>query len=133
VVETLARAVAERARRKDALYRTVGIKVVTPPFDVSTRARSLPGPVDDPALVRSVALELLSEFEGDRVRKVGVRVSNLSFEERDQASLASWEAEEAAVPSVDAVEPIGRDEGAGDAARSAERDLPPGQATLRDF
>jgi DNA polymerase IV (DinB-like DNA polymerase) len=132
-VETLARAVAERARRKDALYRTVGIKVVTPPFDVSTRARSLPGPVDDPALVRSVALELLSEFEGDRVRKVGVRVSNLSFEERDQASLASWEAEEAAVPSVDAVEPIGREEGAGDAARSAERDLPPGQATLRDF
>ena len=90
-VRTLAAAVADRARRKDALYRTIGIKVVTPPFDVNTRERSLPGPVDEPELVEEVALDLLSEFEEDRVRKLGVRVSNLSFDDADQASLDGWE------------------------------------------
>ncbi|WP_435177924.1 DNA polymerase IV [Halorussus sp. AFM4] len=92
-VRTLAEAVADRASRKGALYRTIGIKAVTPPYDVNTRARSLPGPVDDPDLVEEVALDLLGEFEGDEVRKVGVRVSNLSFAEGEQASLGdAWDA-----------------------------------------
>ena len=92
-VTTLAGAVAERAKSKDAMYRTIGIKVVTPPYDVNTRERSLPGPVDDPDLVEDVALELLAEFEDDAVRKVGVRVSNLQFTENDQASLDGFDAE----------------------------------------
>jgi len=92
----LATAVAERAARQDALYRTIGIKVVTPPYDVNTRARSLPGPVEDPDLVREIALDLLREFEGDRARKLGVRVSNLSFADEAQASLESWDGEESA-------------------------------------
>ncbi|MFW5964780.1 MAG: DNA polymerase Y family protein, partial [Natronomonas sp.] len=87
----LAEEVADRATAKGALYRTIGIKVVEPPFDVNTRARSLSGPVDDPDLVEAVALDLLEEFEGDRVRKLGVRVSNLSFDDREQASLDAWE------------------------------------------
>ncbi|AKH98033.1 DNA polymerase IV [Halanaeroarchaeum sulfurireducens] len=87
----LASAVAQRARRRSALYRTIGIKVVTPPYDVNTRARSLSGPVDDPELVEDVALDLLAEFDGASVRKVGVRVANLSFSERDQADLQSWD------------------------------------------
>ena len=90
-VRTLADAVADRASRKGVLYRTIGIKAVTPPYDVNTRAKSLPGPVDDPALVEDVALELLAEFEDEAVRKVGVRVSNLSFADTDQASLDGWE------------------------------------------
>ena len=90
-VRSLAAAVADRARRKDALYRTIGIKVVMPPFDVNTRERSLPGPVDEPELVEEVALDLLAEFEDERVRKLGVRVSNLSFDDADQASLDGWE------------------------------------------
>ena len=89
-VRTLAEAVADRAGRKGALYRTIGIKVVTPPFDVHTRERSLPGPVDDPGLVEDVALDLLGEFDGEPVRKVGVRVSNLQFESADQANLDAW-------------------------------------------
>jgi DNA polymerase IV (DinB-like DNA polymerase) len=89
VVESLATAVAERATREGALYQTIGIKVVTPPFDVHTRAESLPGPVDDHGLVRGVALELLGEFEDEQVRKLGVRVSNLSFAEGEQATLDS--------------------------------------------
>ncbi|MFC4450215.1 DNA polymerase IV [Halorussus aquaticus] len=86
-VRTLAEAVADRSRRKGAMYRTIGIKAVTPPYDVNTRAKSLPGPVDDPGLVEEVALELLAEFAGVEVRKVGVRVSNLSFADAEQSSL----------------------------------------------
>ncbi|MBP2251678.1 DNA polymerase IV (DinB-like DNA polymerase) [Halarchaeum solikamskense] len=88
---TLADAVADRARRKDALYRTIGVKVVTPPYDVHTRARSLPGPVDDPPLVRDVAADLLAEFADASVRKVGVRVSNLSFTAGEQAQLGGFD------------------------------------------
>ncbi|WEL21845.1 DNA polymerase IV [Halorhabdus sp. BNX81] len=90
-VRTLADAVADRANRRDALYQTIGIKVVTPPFDINTRERSLSGPVDRPELVRSVALDLLAEFADREVRKVGVFVSGLSFSAGDQASLAEWD------------------------------------------
>ena len=94
-VRTLAEAVAERARSKEALYRTIGIKVVTPPFDVNTRAQSLPGPVDDPELVESVAMDLLEEFADETPRKVGVRVSNLSFADADQSTLGGWDGDSA--------------------------------------
>jgi len=91
-VSTLAADVAHRARERGCLYRTIGIKAVEPPFDVNTRARSLPGPVDDPDLVAEVALDLLGEFDETRVRKLGVRVSNLEFAEADQATLGGFDA-----------------------------------------
>lgn len=90
-VAALAADVARRARERGCLYRTIGIKAVEPPFEVNTRARSLSGPVDDPDLVESVALDLLGEFAGDRVRKLGVRVSNLDFAETDQATLTGFD------------------------------------------
>jgi len=90
-VRSLAGDVAERAEREGALYRTIGIKVVEPPFDVNTRAESLPGPVQNADLVESTALDLLGEFADEPVRKVGVRVSNLSFAEGEQASLVGFE------------------------------------------
>jgi DNA polymerase IV (DinB-like DNA polymerase) len=86
-VRALANDVADRAAREGALYQTIGIKVVTPPFSVNTRAESLSGPVEDPALVEEVALGLLTEFTDADVRKLGVRVSNLSFTEGEQATL----------------------------------------------
>ncbi|PSQ17286.1 DNA polymerase IV [Halobacteriales archaeon QS_8_69_26] len=86
-IRTLAGAVADRAERRGATYRTIGVKAVQPPFDVNTRERSLPGPVEDPDLVRDVALELFEEFHGTQVRKVGVRVSNLSFQAGEQRRL----------------------------------------------
>jgi len=90
-VAALAADVARRARERGCLYRTIGIKAIEPPYDVNTRARSLPGPVDDPDLVEAVAFDLLDEFAGDRVRKLGVRVSNLDFAESDQATLGGFE------------------------------------------
>ncbi|MFB6157566.1 MAG: DNA polymerase IV [Haloferacaceae archaeon] len=117
-VRALAADVAERARSKEALYRTIGLKVVTPPFDVNTRERSLPGPVDEPSLVTDVALDLLREFEDDRVRKLGVRVSNLSFTDAEQASLDGWEDDAADAEEVDAT-PGPRRQGRGQARLSS--------------
>lgn len=122
-VLTLAAAVAERATRKNALYRTIGIKVVTPPFDVNTRARSLSGPVDDPDLVERVVHDLLTEFEGQRVRKVGVRVSNLEFGSAAQASLDGW-----AGTSGSKGEPVD-DKPESDGSENSQR----GQASFSDF
>jgi DNA polymerase IV (DinB-like DNA polymerase) len=90
-VRALAEDVAARAVQKDALYQTIGIKVVTPPFEVHTRAESLPGPVADADLVEELALSLLSEFADSEVRKLGVRVSNLSFSGGDQVTLDGFE------------------------------------------
>jgi len=90
-ISALAADVAARARSREAMYRTIGIKVVTPPFDVNTRASSLSGPVDDPGLLKQVALDLLGEFDDEQVRKLGVRVSNLVFDEQDQARLDGFE------------------------------------------
>jgi len=90
LLETLAAAVSDRARRRGALYRTVGVKAVIPPYEINTRERSLPGPVDDPDLLTEIAQDLFTEFEADPVRKLGVRVANLEFAAEDQASLDSW-------------------------------------------
>ncbi|MFC7045605.1 DNA polymerase IV [Halobacteriaceae archaeon GCM10025711] len=137
-VQTLARAVADRAQRKEAMYRTIGIKVVEPPYEVSTREQSLPGPVDEPDLVEEVALDLLSEFD-DLVRKVGVRVSNLSFASQEQARLDGWEGNEtdgAGSTRESASEPspasdAGSDEGpvSDESSRSNRR----GQTSLTDY
>ncbi|WP_253736554.1 DNA polymerase IV [Halohasta salina] len=114
-VRALAADVAARARSRGAMYRTIGIKVVTPPFDVNTRASSLPGPVDEPDLVESVALDLLEEFADEQVRKLGVRVSKLSFEEADQARLDGFEPADSpaggdgmATPATDDAERVDR-------------------------
>jgi DNA polymerase IV (DinB-like DNA polymerase) len=123
-VRALADEVAERATAKGALYKTIGIKVVEPPFEVNTRARSLSGPVDAPDLVEGIALDLLEEFDDDTVRKLGVRVSNLSFDDRDQTSLDTWERDGEVPDATDSTRDI----------RKRHRDRSSGgQASLTDF
>ncbi|AGB16032.1 nucleotidyltransferase/DNA polymerase involved in DNA repair [Halovivax ruber XH-70] len=97
-LETLAAAVADRATREGALYRTVGVKAVLPPYDVNTRERSLSGPIDDADLVVDIARDLFTEFADDRVRKLGVKVANLEFGAADQAKLDGWEDATASPP-----------------------------------
>ncbi|MFC6988469.1 DNA polymerase IV [Haloplanus sp. GCM10025708] len=144
-VRSLASDVAERARERGATYRTIGIKVVTPPFDVNTRERSLPGPVDDAELVADVALDLLAEFSETAVRKAGVRVSNLSFADGEQARLDGWDGEgvdadpgDDGTDGVDAggddpPEPAGSGDSTADAPADRSDVAPEGQATLTDF
>jgi DNA polymerase IV (DinB-like DNA polymerase) len=107
-VRSLAASVADRARTKGALYKTIGVKVVEPPFEVNTRSRSLPGPVEDAALVESVALDLLAEFEEVRVRKLGVRVSNLEFGDREQANLGNYADSEGTTETADTETRLGQ-------------------------
>ncbi len=97
-VQELADEVTSRAREKSALYQTIGIKVVEPPFDVNTRAHTLPGPIDNPDLVESIAVELLEEFADSKVRKIGVKVAKLSFSENRQPALTEWESKESVAP-----------------------------------
>ena len=133
-VRALAADVAERAEREDALYRTIGIKVVEPPFDVNTRAESLPGPVQDADLVASTALDLLGEFEGDEVRKLGVRVSNLAFTEGEQASLTGFDGDGAG--GTGAGDGDESAVGQGDEPEGAERASGPpdeGQTSLTEY
>lgn len=127
-VTTLAQAVADRAGRKGARYQTVGIKVVEPPFDINTRARSLPGPVADADLVESIALDLLSEFAERPVRKLGVRVSNLDFSAGEQASLGGFEGESGERPA----EPVADGDADSSPAASTEA-TGAGQARLTAF
>ncbi len=159
LIETLAAAVADRATREGALYRTVGVKAVLPPFEVNTRERSLSGPVDDPELVDRIARDLFTEFETEPVRKLGVRVANLEFTGADQASLDGWDGmgdggtTEPADDSMDADSESGLEDsgeptaitdewradsetdGSTDALESSSESdgLPAGQSSLSDF
>ncbi|MFW6321001.1 MAG: DNA polymerase IV, partial [Halohasta sp.] len=146
-VRALAADVAARARSRGAMYRTIGIKVVTPPFDVNTRASSLPGPVDEPDVVESVALDLLEEFADARVRKLGVRVSNLDFHGQDQARLDGFESAgggdtKATNPTADDAERVDRgritnwldaDADGGSVESSVEDHHRAGQSSLGEF
>jgi len=134
-VRSLADSVADRATSKDALYQTIGIKVVTPPYDVHTRAHSLPGPVDEPSLVEDVALDLLEEFRGDRVRKVGVRVSKLSFSGGDQSSLDGFESATGSAESADSTSSFERSSHEPSPTNATTDDGPvsEGQASLDGF
>ena len=156
-LRALAEAVADRAEREGAQYRTIGVKAVTPPYDINTRERSLPGPVEDADLVEKIALDLFAEFAEEPVRKVGVRVSNLSFAGGEQSRLTGWDGpdsgdDDAATPESNAGgAPDSSQDGADDAAANAdpenadadpgETDADPedaeidgaGQASLADF
>lgn len=90
-VTELATDVAHRADQHNAGYQTIGIKVVTPPYNINTRERSLSGPVHDPETVTNIASDLLTEFDSAPVRKVGVFVTNFSFGGGDQLQLQDIE------------------------------------------
>ena len=122
-IRQLAQDVATRAKRREVLYRTVGIKVVTPPFDVHNRAQTLPGPVEDWDLLESTALALLEDLVGQPIRKLGVSISNLSFTDGTQPTLADWS------------ENVGGETGGeqNGVNPSSELDTPPGQQSLWEY
>jgi DNA polymerase IV (DinB-like DNA polymerase) len=90
LVRELARDVAESASEEGAMYKTIGIKVVLPPFENRSRMKSMSGPIDDPDVVEETAIDLLEEFRESEVRKLGVRVSNLVYADQKQSGLSQW-------------------------------------------
>jgi DNA polymerase-4 len=66
-----------RLREKDVRGRTVAIKVRLDDFTTVTRARTLPAPTNEPAVVQEVAAQLLRGYAPPRpVRLLGVRVAS---------------------------------------------------------
>ncbi|HEV2771326.1 MAG TPA: DNA polymerase IV [Thermoleophilaceae bacterium] len=77
-LEQLGRELCERLQAQGRAGRTVGIKVRLDDFSTHTRARTIPEPTNDAALVGSVAGDLLRRLGPPRpVRLLGVRVAGL--------------------------------------------------------
>jgi DNA polymerase IV len=93
----LAEELCRRLRSRDLQGRTIAIKVRLDDWTNATRAQTVPRPTNDPAVVASVALELLRAYDPPRpVRLLGVRVASFEREaggleeitEQDQLRLA---------------------------------------------
>jgi DNA polymerase IV len=96
----LAGELCRRLRKRDLEGRTIGIKVRLDDWTNVTRSHTLDEPTSDPAVVGTVALDLLRAYDPQRpVRLLGVRVAGFGGEaaeapaaeedgERDQLRLA---------------------------------------------
>jgi len=93
----LAEELCRRLRSRDLQGRTIAIKVRLDDWTNATRAQTVARPTNDPAVVASVALELLRAYDPPRpVRLLGVRVASFEREagdleeitEQDQLQLA---------------------------------------------
>lgn len=93
VMKDVALDVHKRALEAGYLFKNVGIKVRFSGFETHTRSKSLKTHTDSLDVLNQECEKLLSEFyrSGKKVRLIGVRVSNLSKTEKDQASLLQWE------------------------------------------
>jgi DNA polymerase IV len=79
ILDRLAEQVGTRLRRDGYSGRTVTLKIRLRPFRTHTRSRTLPEATGNPAVIRTVARELLDAFELDApVRLLGVGVAGLS-------------------------------------------------------
>ncbi len=78
ILGRLAGELCARLAAQERRGRTIAIKVRLDDFTTVTRARTIPAPTDDAAVVGAVALELLREYAPPRpVRLLGVRVASL--------------------------------------------------------
>jgi DNA polymerase-4 len=76
VLRRLAGELGEGLAKNDRRGRTIAIKVRLDDFTTVTRARTLAGPTNDPAVLAEVACALLEEYAPPRpVRLLGVRVA----------------------------------------------------------
>lgn len=82
----LAEELCRRLRSRQLEGRTIGIKVRLDDWTNVSRSRTLEQPTNDPAVVRSIALDLLRAYDPQRpVRLLGVRVASF---EHDSAAAA---------------------------------------------
>ncbi|HXV04950.1 MAG TPA: DNA polymerase IV [Solirubrobacterales bacterium] len=81
----LAEELCRRLRSRQLEGRTIGIKVRLDDWTNVTRAHTVERPTNDPAVVRSIALDLLRAYDPPRpVRLLGVRVASF---EHDSAAV----------------------------------------------
>ena len=130
VLARLAGQLCEGLQRKQARGRTIAIKVRLDDWTTVTRARTLPGAVNDTATVTGVALELLRAYAPPRpVRLLGVRVA--AFEEGDDEPARELPLPRRS-PQLDAPALTGREDRAVAAgSRAAGRSPPSGRTRAR--
>ena len=92
----LAEELCRRLGKQDRRGRTIAIKVRLDDWTTVTRARTIPAPTNDTAVVGTVALELLREYAPARpVRLLGVRIASL---DHGDATETASEAAQLALP-----------------------------------
>jgi DNA polymerase IV len=73
----LSEELCRRLRKRELAGRTIGIKIRLDDWTNVSRAHTVEAPTSDPAIVRSVALDLLRVYDPQRpVRLLGVRVAS---------------------------------------------------------
>ncbi len=78
----LAEELCRRLRKRELEGRTIGIKVRLDDWTNASRSHTVEQPTNDPALVRSVALDLLRAYDPQRpVRLLGVRLAGFGTAE----------------------------------------------------
>ena len=87
VLRRLTGELCEGLAKHERRGRTIAIKVRLDDFTTVTRARTIPAPTNDAAVVSDVACALLEEYAPPRpVRLLGVRVAAFAEEVADDAS-----------------------------------------------
>ena len=92
IIEKLSFDIGSSLESSNTLFRTVSIKLIEPPYKIHTRAISIPNATNDVDILKTSAIRLLNEFQETPARKLGVRISNLSFQDANQTKLENWDA-----------------------------------------
>lgn len=95
-LEALSANVERRLRKSGLKGRTVTLKIKYHDFRIITRSRSLGLPLDDAAAIASIVKELLDGVfeEGQRIRLLGVTVSNFGLRPGREAQLGLFDGNE---------------------------------------
>ena len=76
-IEEISNEIFKELEEEHYLYRTVSIKIRLHDFKTFTRAKTLHDLRYDKETIAKTAIELSGEYYGDKIRLIGVRVSNL--------------------------------------------------------
>jgi DNA polymerase IV (DinB-like DNA polymerase) len=81
-----------RTLTQNMLFRTVGIKVRLEDFSTFTRARTHPKYTNEKEIIQKYVSTLFTEFENShqKIRLIGVRLSNLKKADTLQETILSW-------------------------------------------
>ena len=74
-------------------YKTVGIIVITTDMTIHTRSKTLENPTDSLEALKETVKELLEKFfqqTESEARRIGVRISNVAKEQKNQRQLTSF-------------------------------------------
>jgi len=84
-LNTLAENVYNNVKDRDIQFKTISIIIINPDIKTRTRSKTLDEPTNSLEILQETSKELVKEFlneNQDNLRRIGVRVSNLSEDEK---------------------------------------------------